>query len=165
MNLDVFYANVYKLSFITRYSNQIRITNESVAQHSFFVATIVLALHNDYEFDLSRSIIGAICHDITESDLGDVSYKLRRDSKVLENEIYKVEQKVIKKYPQAIREGIDIINENSIEGYIVKLADAIQVFQYTSIEISLGNSNMIKIKEKTNERIKELMVKLEPWKK
>ncbi len=165
MILDEYYSRIYRLAFITRYSNQFRVTNEDVAQHSFFVAAIVLQLHDEYTFDLGKALLAAICHDIPEADLGDVSYALRRNNKVLANEINKVEQEVIKKYPQVVGEGLDIFNSDSSEGHVVQLADAIQVFQYAIIEVSLGNVNMTKIATSTARRVEKLKDKLSPWKK
>ena len=152
MTLDEYYTKIYTLSFINRYTNVIRVKNEDVAQHSFFVSAIVLKLHEDYDFDLGKALQAAISHDISEADLSDVTHDVKVKFPNLANEISIAENTVLKKYPPAVRVGFLIFIGDSVEGLVVNLADVIQVQQYLSNEISLGNAKLSSIENQTRVR-------------
>ncbi len=163
MTLDEYYTKIYTLSFINRYTNVIRVKNEDVAQHSFFVAAIILKLHEDYDFDLGKALQAAISHDISEADLSDVTHDVKLKFPNLANEISLAESTVLKKYPPAVREGFLIFIGESVEGIIVNLADVIQVQQYLSNEIALGNAKMSSIENQTRVRRYALEQELKPY--
>lgn len=164
MNLPEYYSHIYKLAFIVRYSNVVRIRNEDVAQHSFFVAAIVLKLHEKYDFDLGKAVIAAVSHDIAEADISDVTHAIKRDNKELATELNRIERKVIRKYPAAVSEGFSIFDEcTTPEGLVVNLADVLQVQQYVEAELQLGNSSMKKIHDETFERIYTLQEALKDY--
>ena len=116
---------VYNLKFIQRYSITPRITNETVAEHSFFVATYVMELYKDYKFDLNKAVQMAIIHDFAESFIGDITLSTKTMCPELVNELYR-------EYEQ----------RTSVESLIVKLADTMQVKQYAGNEIELGNNSI-----------------------
>ncbi len=164
MSLKEYYSRIYKLSFITRYSSRFRIVNEDVAQHSFFVAAIVLKLYDEYSFNLGRALTAAVSHDILESDLGDISYILKSNHPNLNKAICEIEQKELEKYPNSVKLGINIYNNNSsVESKIVHLADVIQVQQYISMEKQLGNTSMKDIQFDILERLNKLREGLQPY--
>lgn len=163
MNIEEYYNKIYTLSFINRYTNVIRVKNEDVAQHSFFVAAIVMKLHEDYDFDLGRALQAAISHDISEADLSDITHAVKVKFPKLALEIGKAEHSVLKEYPPAVQAGFLIFIENSTEGLIANLADIIQVQQYLSNEISLGNKKMYQIETKTRERRADLEKELKKY--
>jgi 5'-deoxynucleotidase YfbR-like HD superfamily hydrolase len=163
MCLSEYYTQIYKLSFINRYTNIIRVRNEDVAQHSFFVAAIVLKLYDKYIFDLGKALQAAISHDITEADLSDITHEVKFKHKNLAKEIQLAEEKEIQKYPKAVIEGVQIFNSNLVEGLVVNYADVLQVNQYVLNEISLGNKNISKIRIETERRINELKKELKQY--
>lgn len=163
MCLSEYYTQIYKLSFINRYTNVIRVRNEDVAQHSFFVSAIVLKLYDKYVFDLGKALQAAISHDITEADLSDITHEVKFKHKNLANEIRLAEEKEIQKYPEAVIEGVQIFNSISVEGLVVNYADVLQVNQYVLNEISLGNKNIFKIRIETERRINELKKELKQY--
>ena len=139
-NLD-YYKDIYRLKFITRYSNRFRIHDESVAEHSLFVAAIVIKLHDEYDFDLGLALLAAISHDIAESDISDVTHDIKEKHPALKECLQVAELKEIMKYPQLIRHGYNTFERAiTVEGLIANLADVIQVMQYVRTEMSLGNS-------------------------
>jgi 5'-deoxynucleotidase YfbR-like HD superfamily hydrolase len=134
---------IYRLKFITRYSNRFRVTDEDVAQHSFFVAAIILQLYETYEFDLGIALQAAVSHDILESDLSDVTHDIKKRHPRLQRAIEEAERLEIKKYPESVQIGYSIFEaQSTIEGLIANLADVMQVSQYARAEESLGNSTM-----------------------
>ncbi len=164
MDLKEYYQRVYRLAFINRYTNVIRIRNEDVAQHSFFVAAIVLKLHDKYDFDLGVALQAAISHDITEADLSDVTHDVKRDNPGLKVEISIAEAKVIGKYPEAVVKGfMDFENTSSLPGKVANLADVIQVQQYIDSEISLGNLNVDVIRVEAFHRREQLEKELSSY--
>lgn len=164
MNMSEYYNRIYRLSFIQRYTNVVRVRSEDVAQHSFFVAAIVMKLHEKYEFDLGKTLQAAISHDITEADLSDVTHDVKMKYPGLAKEIKKAEMQCIQKYPQAVIDGFaEFEDAASVNGKIANLADVIQVMQYIEIELSLGNRNVVGIAAEARNRRDQLITELESY--
>lgn len=135
---------VYNLRFIQRYSITPRICNETVAEHSFFVATYVMELYKIYKFDLNKAVQMAIIHDFAESYIGDITLSTKTMCPELVKAVCEAEKTVMyQNFPSFI---YDLYQEyegrTSVEALIVKLADTLQVRQYAYNEISLGNNSV-----------------------
>lgn len=164
MRLKELMDHVYPLSCMPRYSNRLRVRDEDVAQHSFFTAVIVVGLHRYYEFDLGKAILAAICHDITEVDLSDVSHAVKVANEDLKRCFEQAEFKAISKYPRSFREGFyTFLDEGSAESMIAQYADVLQVIQYTEMEIKLGNSCMKDIIQEARTRSVDLRKELKQY--
>ncbi len=164
MTLEEYLNRIYRLRFITRYTNRIRVRNEDVAQHSFFVSAIVLRLHDDYEFDLGLALQLTVSHDITEADLSDVTHDVKRNNPDLAKEIKKAEDRELLKYPEAVKVGATLFNGcSTVESLIANFADVLQVQQYVDSEISLGNSTLCDIECETRVRSASLREELKPY--
>ena len=138
-------SKIYNLRHITRYSNVERVRDESVAEHSFFVASIVLELYKDYDFNLGLALRMAICHDYPEVYVDDVSHKVKADYPEVARSLKKAEKEAIKLFsPIVIESYLSFEAHDTLESRIVKLADIIQVKQYCESEIRLGNNGYIK---------------------
>lgn len=138
-------SKIYNLRHITRYSNVERVRDESVAEHSFFVAAIVLELYKEYDFNLGYALRMAICHDYPEVYVDDVSHKVKADYPEVAKSLKRAEKEAIKSFsPIVIESYLSFEEGDSIESKIVKLADIIQVKQYCESEIRLGNTGYIK---------------------
>jgi len=135
---------VYNLKFIQRYSITPRITNETVAEHSFFVATYVMELYKDYKFDLNKSVQMAIIHDFAESFIGDITLSTKTMCPDLVEAVSNAEKEVMfQNFPSFIYELYrEYEQRTSVESLIVKLADTMQVKQYAGNEIELGNNSI-----------------------
>ena len=135
---------VYNLKFIQRYSITPRITNETVAEHSFFVATYVMELYNDYKFDLNKAVQMAIIHDFAESFIGDITLSTKTMCPDLVKTVAEAEKEVMfQNFPSFIYELYrEYEQRTSVESLIVKLADTLQVKQYAGNEIELGNNSI-----------------------
>lgn len=149
---------LYNLSYLIRYSNVKRIKNESVAEHSFYVAVEVLKLYEDYIFDLGKALGMAITHDFAESDIDDVNHKIKHTYPEVAKALKDAEKSIIKKYPDFIQDYIKEYDEgDSIEHLIVHIADAAQCITYSKNEIELGNkSYMEKVYKESIERVNTL---------
>ena len=135
---------VYNLKFIQRYSITPRITNETVAEHSFFVATYVMELYKDYKFDLNKAVQMAIIHDFAESFIGDITLSTKTMCPDLVEAVSNAEKEVMfQNFPNFIYELYrEYEQRTSVESLIVKLADTMQVKQYAGNEIELGNNSI-----------------------
>ena len=135
---------VYNLKFIQRYSITPRITNETVAEHSFFVATYVMELYKDYKFDLNKAVQMAIIHDFAESFIGDITLSTKTMCPDLVEAVSNAEKEVMfQNFPSFICELYrEYEQRTSVESLIVKLADTMQVKQYAGNEIELGNNSI-----------------------
>lgn len=135
---------VYNLKFIQRYSITPRITNETVAEHSFFVTTYVMELYKDYKFDLNKAVQMAIIHDFAESFIGDITLSTKTMCPDLVEAVSNAEKEVMfQNFPSFIYELYrEYEQRTSVESLIVKLADTMQVKQYTGNEIELGNNSI-----------------------
>ena len=164
MKPDEYYRQLYKLAFIDRYSNRYRVTNENVAMHSFFVAAIVLQLYEEYDFNLRVALVAAISHDIMEADISDVTHDIKQRHKALSKELNKAEFIEVKKYPQLVQDGFEIFENNvTVESLVANLADVIQVYQYYTMEVSLGNLTVSDIGKESQERIRQYRKRLKPY--
>ena len=135
---------VYNLKFIQRYSITPRITNETVAEHSFFVATYVMELYKDYKFDLNKAVQMAVIHDFAESFIGDITLSTKTMCPDLVEAVSNAEKEVMfQNFPSFIYELYrEYEQRTSVESLIVKLADTMQVKQYAGNEIELGNNSI-----------------------
>jgi len=155
---------LYNLAYITRYKNVKRIKDESVAEHSFFVAVEVLKLREEYFFDEGKALLMAITHDFAEAEIDDVNHMIKAKYPDIAESLKVAELNEIKNnYPKYI---FDVFKEfedkESLEAWIVYLADIIQCITYSTNEIQLGNTGyMLKVKEISEQRAIEVRKKIE----
>ena len=153
---------LYKLKNIIRYNTRPRQTNESVAEHSFYVAIIALELCK--EFGLTplmthQIVIKALLHDMPEIEINDITYdakeklNLRPYLKKYEDDYF---DRRFPDYAELMK------NDSDIRQLVVDLADAYSVIQYANHEIELGNqTDEIKIiKNSTISRVEAIKLKI-----
>ena len=154
MNELEFLNHTHTLAFVKRYGNRHRINDESVAEHSFFVALIVIKLYEEYDFNLESALVAALSHDVPEADISDVTHGIKKRHVQLASVLLKAEIDEIQKYPNKIQEGYATFQLDSmVEGLIAQLADVLQVRQYIQTEYNLGNATMQDIHYTTVKRI------------
>jgi 5'-deoxynucleotidase YfbR-like HD superfamily hydrolase len=119
-----------------------RIKEESIAEHSFFVASLVVKLHDEYEFNLGKALEMAIVHDWTESYTDDITVATKTLFPELAAIVSEIELKVASATmsPSVFDTWSEYKKQSCVESKIVKYADTLQVMQYSANEISLGNS-------------------------
>lgn len=132
------------MSSMKRYNNRIRIKDESLAEHSFYVAYNVLKLGYDLNIDekiINRAVSLAIVHDIPESYTSDLPHdcktaypELRTILREIEDTFMEEEMPELLSYFKEYQD-----KERTICVKLVDLADAISVLQYCTREIQLGN--------------------------
>ena len=145
---------IYPLSYIIRYSNVPRIKDESVGEHSFYVAAIVQKLYDKYKFDLGVALNMAISHDMIEVYINDIPHLIKKRHPELTSLLKDIEEKEAENFPKCVHAGIERLQKRSPETFMVKMADAIQCKQYADNEIKLGNSGYMKeVAERSRDRV------------
>lgn len=132
------------LADMKRYNNRIKIKEENIAEHSFFVAYNILKIGYDYELPrevINEAVSMAIVHDYPEIFTSDIPHDCKQSHPELRNILSKVERDFIEKQMPELLDRYDKLNdEHSLAALLVELGDAISVLQYSNREISLGNS-------------------------
>lgn len=138
--------SVDKLRNIIRYATAPRTSSESVAEHSFFVASYVLKLYEYYDFNLQKALSMALLHDFSEAYISDVPHPVKAGNPELNEALEKAERKVNAQYlSEEVANWIEEMNHlSSYEGMICVLADVISVVTYAKYEMDLGNKAYMK---------------------
>ena len=160
-----FLEDVYRLSYIKRYSNVPKIKEESVAEHCFFVSVIVMWLNEKYIFDLGKALAMAVAHDIPEMELNDCPHIIKKKYPEIAKAYEVCERDVMKQLPPTIAMCAEWYDQlNTPEAKIVHLADAMQCYQFADIEVKLGNQGYMKVVyENSGKRIDVLEKELEKY--
>lgn len=153
-DINKFFFTERNLGKVIRFSNQSRIKDESVAEHSFHTALYAMILADmeismGNKVDVEKIIRSCLLHDLEESMTGDVIHGFKySDPELLKNirkmgaEFYR---NIVKNLPDDMAEKYIGIWENSkgddMEGRIVEAADKIEALIYSIEEYSLGNKN------------------------
>jgi len=165
-------TRILSLGEMIRYNNRPKIKNESVATHTFIAAASLFKICDYYKIDRKirqRAIEYIIVHDIPELVSNDLSYDFKRDNQELRDILRKAELNYIKNnLPEYYEVYSELDNFKDTEPFIyllVKMADVISVYLYTSNEINLGNSTheINDIFLDTINRINELDKKIEKY--
>jgi len=160
---------LYKLKTLVRYNNKVRIKDENVAEHSYYVSLFTLIICNDYNIKNYLKLVcleEAILHDTPEIHIGEIPYDVKHLNKGFKKYLIGLETDYLgiflKKFGvKRSYFSIMEINERTLCKLIVKLADTLSVLQYCSIEISLGNKSMKSIFNEAQSTISDLTVSIE----
>jgi 5'-deoxynucleotidase YfbR-like HD superfamily hydrolase len=150
-----------RLRNVVRFSNSSRNSNETVAEHSFYVAMFSMLIYLDMEqrgffnkdnaLDLRKMLMRALVHDVEESHSGDFIRTFKHSSPELSQAIENASTAFMhvifngilhdpKELVQAWMES----KENSLEGHIVRFADFLSVVSYIFNEVKRGNIGIYK---------------------
>ena len=142
-DLTDFIKSIDKLRNIIRYQTAPRNKSESVAEHSFFVASYVLKLYEYYEFDLQKALSLALLHDYSEVYISDVPHPIKAQNPELNKALEDAEDKVNRqRLSDTVADWLqEFNNKSSVEGKICALADILSVVTYSKYEADLGNKD------------------------
>jgi len=153
-NFRDFLKEERKLDKVIRFSAQMRIKDESVAEHSFHVAlySMILADLEEKIFknkvDKEKLLKTALLHDLEECLTGDIIYSFKHTHKNLTREIKRISQRffegLMKSLPDKISKEYLTFwqgakDKKKIEGKIMEAADKLEGLIYALNEFSLGN--------------------------
>lgn len=133
---------LYRLSDLKRYNNMPRIKSESLAEHQYYCALILMKL-KDYIINISYSefcilLQYLLIHDVGELYTGDIPHNVKEDYPDLRKLLEKIENEKIKSigFDEEIVFPIEV---NEYLKMLFKLCDTLQVIQYCENEKRLGN--------------------------
>ena len=163
-DIATFSRDIDVLRSLIRYQNCNRLVNESVAEHSFYVASFVVKLREYYDFNLERALKMALIHDIPESRISDVPHNIKTANPKLSAALEEAENKELNDmfYPEGVTLVADFNGTVSPEGKVCALADVLSVVLYANDEIKCGNKVFNYIAIKAIARCKEIVKSLEP---
>ena len=167
IDLNNYMQNVDGLRNLVRYQSAPRVSSETVAEHSYFVAAYVLKLHNYYEFDLKKALSMAILHDYAEVFISDVPHPIKKSFPLVASELERAENQIVTEHISNDFGNwlTEFNNTSTAEGSIVALADILSVIAYAKYEIGLGNSDYMKnVLMNAESRATEMIVKCAKYK-
>ena len=164
-DIATFAKDIDILRSLVRYQNCHRNINETVAEHSFYVAAFVLKLREYYEFDLQAALKTALIHDIMEARISDVPHNIKMKNVKLADALEEAETNVLNEmFYQEAKSLLDDFNHgNNAVGLVVQLADILSVVLYANAEIKSGNKVFNYLAIKALDRVKCVLSKLEPF--
>lgn len=165
-NIGNFIKEIDSLRNLVRYQTAPRVSSETVAEHSYFVAAYVLKLHDYLQFDLCKALKLALLHDFSESFISDVPHPIKKRFPLLNEALDKAENDIVKEYfSEEFSVWLKEFNEcASAEGITVALADVLSVVSYAKYEMELGNSKYMKnVLIRGIARIYSILEKCEPY--
>ena len=133
----------YDLNQLIRYNTRTRITNESVAAHTFFVSLFCLKLFEELNISTEKRyeiLVKALLHDIGEVFTSDIPHTIKADNHVLRDIFDDLEKKYLEKNWSSYIPILESTDQLSYE--ILKLADIYSILQYTLTEERLGNKTI-----------------------
>lgn len=164
-DIATFAKDIDILRSLVRYQNCHRNVNETVAEHSFYVAILVLKLREYYNFNLEVALKTALVHDVMESAISDVPHNIKMQNPKLAEALEEAEANVTKE--MISDEALTLIRQfnhgETPEGLACQLGDILSVVMYANAELTSGNKVFNYIAIKAIERCKEVVKKLEPY--
>jgi len=162
------------IAHVTRFSGKPQHFQESVAEHSFFVAYIVSILCSLLKtggepVDQEKALSMALVHDMEETFSGDILGPFKHHSPEVTSAIRKVNQEVIQEtfrdLPETlVRHFVSLWNEEgegkTKEAQIVKTADRLSLLAKCAEEVKVGNDFF---KEMYDSQLTFLKEYKEPW--
>jgi putative hydrolase of HD superfamily len=162
------YGDIFPLilSDMKRYNNRIKIKDENIAEHSFFVAYNILKIGYDYKLSnevINEAVTMAIVHDYPEVFTSDIPHDCKEAHPPLKAMLLGIEHKFLEEQMPELLSRYEKLKEYSLASLLVELGDAISVLQYSNREISLGNNteDMRIIHNESCARVTKLFAKLE----
>lgn len=164
-DIATFSKDISILRHLVRYQNCHRNINETVAEHSFYVAILVLKLREYYNFNLETALKTALVHDCAEAAISDVPHNIKMQNPMLASALEDAEAKITANMlsDEAVILLKDFNTGETPEGLACQLGDILSVVMYANAELTSGNKVFNYIAIKAIERCKEVVKKLEPY--
>ncbi|MGG1554195.1 5'-deoxynucleotidase [Paenibacillus ferrarius] len=154
-----FFAYLYRLKYIDRWSLMWNMRRENVAEHSFYVASIahmLCTIANEVygkQVPTDRVVSIALFHDASEVLTGDIPQPVKHNNKEILRNFREIEdvaaERLLQTIPPAIRDTYrKLIQEPEPELYTwVKAADLLEAYIKCLTELSTGNREFVVAKQ------------------
>ncbi|MDR6225816.1 5'-deoxynucleotidase [Desmospora profundinema] len=163
--MNPFFAYLFRLRFIRRWSLMRNVMPENVAEHSFHVALLTHALCTigsevfKKEVPVERAVTMALFHDATEVITGDIPSPVKHHNPRISKGFHEIEslaaERMSEMIPEALRQSYrPLINHAESDVYRwVKGADLLDGYLKCVSEISAGNREFAVAKEDLKKRL------------
>lgn len=165
----LFYAYMYRLKYIERWSLMRNTSKDNVAEHSFHVALtthLLCTIANEVfhrNMDTGKAVTMALFHDATEIFTGDIPTPVKHHNPRILANFREIEQlaaeRLIEMIPPEIRHIYEPLiqphEDDELKRY-VKAADLIDAYIKCTFEIAAGNAEFTKAREQIEAKIMQL---------
>lgn len=164
-----FYAYLYRLKYIERWSLMRNMERENVSEHTYQVAIITHALCEignqlyGKNINAEKAALTALFHDATEMFTGDIPTPVKHHNPDILNSFRTIEQKaaerLIQMTPEPLREVYRPLlisdPQDPIQSFI-KAADLLDAYIKCTIELTSGNREFAEAQKKIRHSIEQL---------
>jgi 5'-deoxynucleotidase len=165
-----FFAYMYRLRYIERWSLMRNVVKENVAEHSYHVAMLTHALCTianevfDKQVETDKAVSMALFHDATEVFTGDIPTPVKHHNQDILSNFREIEHKagkrLINMVPDELQPTYKTIigskhEEHELKPYI-KAADLLDAYLKCVTELSAGNREFAVAKQQIKQSIKDL---------
>lgn len=131
------YDLIRKGGNVKRYHARLTIRENSVAAHSWGVATLILHCCDNPSLNLIKA---SLYHDVFEYITGDVPYTAKRMSPALDDALTELEKRA-----GEIMEMDMVWNLSPEEEGLLKTCDMLDLCLFANEEITMGNKDMVEV--------------------
>jgi 5'-deoxynucleotidase len=165
-----FFAYMYRLRYIERWSLMRNVVKENVAEHSYHVAMLTHALCTianeifDRNIPTEKAVTMALFHDSTEVFTGDIPTPVKHHNRDILSSFREIEhragKRLISMIPQELQKIYEpLINakneDHELKPYC-KAADLLDAYLKCVTELSAGNREFLVAKQQIEKSIKNL---------
>lgn len=165
-----FFAYLYRLRFIRRWSLMRNTEPENVAEHSFNVALITHALCTiarslfGKEVDTNRAVTLALFHDVTEVVTGDIPTPVKHHDDAILRGVRALEglaaQQLLAMVPDPLKDtygALIVPGASEVEALRwVRAADKLAAYLKCAAEVAAGNREFVVAKRQLEEIVREM---------
>ncbi|MFC5451942.1 5'-deoxynucleotidase [Paenibacillus aestuarii] len=163
-----FFAYLYRLKYIDRWSLMWNMRRDTVAEHSFYVSAIahmLCTIANEVygrNVPTDRVVSMALFHDASEVLTGDIPQPVKHNNESILRNFREIEDVAVEKLLDTIPAAIshvyrDLIKHHDPELYRwVKAADLLEAYIKCLTELSTGNREFIVAKQQILESLQKM---------
>lgn len=174
--------NLRRMRHLRRCNTLPTISDEDVAQHSYFVAMLAMSIGDEYNTYATEHNVGyhpldnenqmeelkmevvlrkALCHDMEETFVSDIPWNIKH----MDSETHNMFEKAIRWHMDEVFDGTNTLQiqhdmnttcKDGLEGELVKVVDMLELAIYSWEECSQGNKSMRRMLDKAVGLIKNM---------
>jgi 5'-deoxynucleotidase YfbR-like HD superfamily hydrolase len=134
------WQTLHRAGEVQRYHTQRVIYRQSIADHSWGVAMVLMALYHPVR-PPAELLLAALLHDLPEHESGDVPATAKWENDDLDEALYQFEINFWLRWPKLdIKTTRGLIHEHKV---LLSWADRVDLLLYCFTEIEMGNRRML----------------------
>ncbi|GAB2722851.1 5'-deoxynucleotidase [Paenibacillus thermoaerophilus] len=165
-----FFAYMYRLRYIKRWSLMRSVNRENVAEHSYQVALLAHALctigntHFGRSYPTERIVVQALFHDATEVITGDIPTPVKHHNREILRNFREIERLAGERLVNMVPPSLKPVYEPLVSGdgldeqsrRVLKAADSLDAYLKCVIEQSAGNPEFAAAQRQIEQAMKEM---------